>query len=61
VPAGALLIGDSWVDAETARRGGTRFCFADYGFGEVPSDGLRPDEDRIASFDMLQNLLDIPG
>ena len=29
---------------EVARRGGTRFCFADYGFGEVPRDGLRPDE-----------------
>lgn len=61
VPAGALLVGDSWVDAETARRGGTRFCFADYGFGTVPRDGLRPGEHRIASFDALQNLLASAG
>jgi phosphoglycolate phosphatase len=61
VPAAALLLGDSWVDAETARRAGTRFCFADYGFGAVPPDGLRPDEHRIASFDGLQILLDAPG
>jgi phosphoglycolate phosphatase len=60
VPEAALLVGDSWVDAETARRGGTRFCFADYGFGAVPSDGLRPGEQRIASFDALQHLL-APG
>jgi phosphoglycolate phosphatase len=61
VPAAALLLGDSWVDAETARRAGTRFCFADYGFGAVPHDGLRPDEHRIASFDGLQILLDAPS
>jgi phosphoglycolate phosphatase len=57
VPEGALLVGDSWVDAETARRGGTRFCFADYGFGAVPRDGLRPGEHRIASFDELHTLV----
>jgi len=57
----SLLLGDSWVDAETARRGGTRFCFADYGFGDIPHDGLRPGEHRIGSFDMLQNLLDAAG
>jgi phosphoglycolate phosphatase len=57
VPAASLLVGDSWVDAETARRGGTRFCFADYGFGAVPPAGLLPGELRIASFDQLQNLL----
>ena len=61
VPEAALMIGDSWVDAETARRAGTRFCFADYGFGELPRDGLRPGEDRIASFPDLQNLLTVPG
>jgi phosphoglycolate phosphatase len=57
VPAAALLVGDSWVDAETARRGGTRFCFADYGFGAVPAEGLLPGEHRIASFDQLDGLL----
>jgi phosphoglycolate phosphatase len=36
VPAGkALMIGDSVVDAETARRAGTRFCLARYGFGQA--------------------------
>jgi phosphoglycolate phosphatase len=57
VPEAALLLGDSWVDAETARRGGTRFCFADYGFGDEPRDGLRPGEHRIASFDALDSLV----
>jgi len=57
VPAAALLVGDSWVDAETARRGGTRFCFAEYGFGEVPRDGLRPGEYRIQEFHELQRLV----
>jgi phosphoglycolate phosphatase len=61
VPEAALLLGDSWVDAETARRGGARFVFADYGFGEAPRDGFRPGEHRIGSFDMLQSLLDAPG
>src|SRR5213075_2529575 len=31
----ALMIGDSIVDAETARRAGTRFCLARYGFGQA--------------------------
>ena len=61
VPEAALMVGDSWVDAETARRAGTRFCFADYGFGAVPRDGLRSDEHRIASFADLQNLLTAAG
>jgi phosphoglycolate phosphatase len=58
VPDAAMLIGDSWVDAETARRAGTRFCFADYGFGGAPRDGFRADEPRIASFDALRELAD---
>jgi phosphoglycolate phosphatase len=61
VPAAALLVGDSWVDAETARRGGTRFCFADYGFGAEPAGGLLAGEQRIASFDQLQDLLAVRG
>jgi phosphoglycolate phosphatase len=60
VPAGALLVGDSWVDAETARRGGTRFCFAGYGFGGEPRDGLRPGEHRIDSFEALTAVVDAP-
>ena len=61
VPAAALLVGDSWVDAETARRGGTRFCFADYGFGAVPPAGLLDGELRISEFGDLQKLLAASG
>ena len=61
VPSAALLVGDSWVDATTARRGGARFCFADYGFGAVPPAGLLPGELRIASFDALDALVDAAG
>jgi len=61
VPSAALLVGDSWVDAETARRGGTRFCFADYGFGSVPPAGLLAGELRIASFDALLGAVDGAG
>jgi phosphoglycolate phosphatase len=61
VPAAALLVGDSWVDATTARRGGTRFCFADYGFGAVPPAGLLPGELRIASFEALDGVVDAAG
>ena len=61
VPESALLVGDSWVDAETARRGGTRFCFADYGFGAAPQAGLLAGEARIASFDALAGVLGVPA
>lgn len=61
VPETALMIGDSWVDVETARRGGTGVCFAEYGFGAPPQDGLRPGEHRIASFDALADVLDGRG
>ncbi len=57
VPAAGMLVGESWVDAETARRGGTRFCFAEYGFGSVPPAGLREGELRIRDFEELQALL----
>jgi len=33
--ARTLMIGDSAVDAEVARRAGTRFCLARYGFGQA--------------------------
>lgn len=48
-----LMVGDSWVDIETARRAGTRVCFADYGFGLPPPDGLSGRELRIESVDAL--------
>jgi phosphoglycolate phosphatase len=40
-----VLIGDSPVDLETARRGGTRICLARYGFGyRFTTDAFRGDE-----------------
>lgn len=52
-----LLIGDSWVDIETARRAGARACFAAYGFGLPPADGLRDDEPRVEHPDGLLALV----
>jgi phosphoglycolate phosphatase len=44
-PAHTLMIGDSLVDAEVARRAGTRFCLARYGFGQARGvTTLEPDE-----------------
>lgn len=33
-PADTLLVGDSTIDATTARAAGVRFCLASYGFGQ---------------------------
>jgi phosphoglycolate phosphatase len=52
-----LMVGDSWVDVETARRAGARACFAAYGFGLPPADGLRADESRIERLDALPALV----
>ena len=56
--ADTLMVGDSWVDIETARRASARACFAAYGFGLPPTDGLRADESRIERFDALLSLVD---
>jgi phosphoglycolate phosphatase len=39
-----VMVGDSWIDGETARRAATRFCLARYGFGSVgfPAGDLAP-------------------
>ena len=58
-PASTLLVGDSWVDVETARRAGCAVCFAEYGFGAAPRDGFRAGEQRIASFDALAGVLGV--
>jgi phosphoglycolate phosphatase len=43
--AGTLLVGDSPVDLDTARRAGTRICLARYGFGyRFGGNGFRGDE-----------------
>lgn len=44
-PSRTLYIGDSQVDCDTARAAATRFCLANYGFGQVRGQvELRPDE-----------------
>jgi phosphoglycolate phosphatase len=46
VPASTLLVGDSAIDHETARRAGVRCCLAAYGFGYLtfPPDRLTGEE-----------------
>jgi phosphoglycolate phosphatase len=56
-PSETLVVGDSWVDVDTARRAGARVWFADYGFGLAPPDGLRDGEVRVDSFETLVSLL----
>jgi phosphoglycolate phosphatase len=44
-PESAVLVGDSPIDRETARRAGTRVCLVRYGFGFTFKDGdFRGDE-----------------
>jgi phosphoglycolate phosphatase len=45
-----LMVGDSAVDLETARRAGTRICLARYGFGyRLTTGDLRPGEVTVDS------------
>jgi len=49
-PARTLFVGDSTVDADTARGAGTYFCLAEYGFGQSHGlTALTPDEFRAAT------------
>ena len=49
-PGETLMVGDSWVDRDTARAAGTRICLARYGFGfRIPADQLGPDDLGIDS------------
>jgi phosphoglycolate phosphatase len=53
-PASTVLVGDSPIDLETARRAGTRACLARYGFGFSFKPGdLRGDEPIIDRADDL--------
>lgn len=53
-PQSTVLVGDSRIDLETARRAGARICLARYGFGFTFRDGdLRDDE---ITFDHPQEL-----
>lgn len=56
-PEETLMVGDSWVDVETARRAGAHVCFVTWGFGAVPSDGLRGNEARVDAFSDLAGLV----
>jgi phosphoglycolate phosphatase len=50
-----LLVGDSPIDLETARRAGTQICLVSYGFGFRPVD-LREGERVVASPRDVANL-----
>lgn len=54
-PEETLMVGDSWVDVQTARNAGTHACFVTFGFGEPPAEGLLPGEWKI---DHAPQLLD---
>ena len=54
-PDETLMIGDSPIDLETARRAGTRICLVEYGFGYRQVE-LGPGEWRVASPAHLANL-----
>ena len=61
-PAETLLVGDSPVDLETARRAGTRICLARYGFGyRFGGNGFRGDELFIDSPKALPAIIDAIG
>jgi phosphoglycolate phosphatase len=61
-PAETLLVGDSPVDLETARRAGTRVCLARYGFGyRFGGNGFRGDELFIDSPLALPAVIDEIG
>jgi phosphoglycolate phosphatase len=45
----AMLVGDSFIDWQTAQNAGTQICLARYGFGfrEFPQEKLKADEQVI--------------
>lgn len=59
-PAATLMIGDSLIDHETARRAKARCCLTAYGFGYVmfPPDKLAGDEWIVTSPDQLTGVID---
>jgi phosphoglycolate phosphatase len=48
-PRATVMVGDSWIDYDTARRAGVAVCLARYGFGyhAVPVASLRGDEGLV--------------
>lgn len=57
-PAATLMVGDSMVDVETARRAGARVCVARYGFGHARGLDLKGDEIVVDAPDDLGRVLD---
>lgn len=62
-PADTIMVGDSVMDLDAARAGGTRLCLARYGFGfvRIPADRIRPDDLIIDSPLELVTRLGQPG
>jgi phosphoglycolate phosphatase len=59
-PETTLLVGDSPVDLETARRASTRICLARYGFGfRFGDDGPPGPASDVAFIDHPQGILDV--
>ena len=59
-PARTLFVGDSPVDAATARRAGANFCLAAYGFGQArEATTLGPDEFRAATARDISGAVDL--
>lgn len=46
-PGRTVMVGDSWIDHETARRAGTKACVARYGFGFENFPAHRPLGDAV--------------
>jgi phosphoglycolate phosphatase len=59
-PAATLMIGDSLIDHETARRANARCCLTAYGFGYVtfPREKLAGDEWIVTAPDQLMGVID---
>jgi phosphoglycolate phosphatase len=64
-PRATVMVGDSWIDRETARGAGTAICLARYGFGyhAVDPAQLRGDEqlvdDPSEMAEVIRRMLDI--
>lgn len=59
-PAGTLMVGDSLIDHETARRAKARCCLTAYGFGYImfPQDKLAGDEWIVTAPDQIRAVID---
>ena len=57
-PRTTMMVGDSMIDVETARRASARVCVARYGFGHLRAGlTLRPEEHAVESVAELREVL----